>query len=199
MPPRKYKSYRKRRTRKRRVPRPITNIDTHYFKRTASLTPLVATSTFDEITFALNALPNDSEFSALFDMYMITKIVLQFMPEQNVSDVANVGGARIPTLRCVTDRDGGGATNFQALGEMSHTDLYLNKPRTYTISGPAIQTELYRSVSTTAYSAKSYVWIDMGYVDVPHYSWKYAIYNTPPPNWTCPIFATYYFKCKGVR
>lgn len=201
MPPRNRNRYRnkRRRPRKQRVPRKLVNLGTHYFRRTATLTPLTAASTNAEIVFKFIDIPNETEFTNLFDQYMITKIVLKFMPEQNVSDVTNGIGARVPTIRCASDPDGGSGTSFEALGEMKHVDLYLNRPRTYTIYNPSVATSVYESAIATAYGPKKKRWIDLSYVEVPHYSWKYALYNTPTTNWTCPIFATYYFKCKGVR
>lgn len=212
--------YRKRRYRKRRskrsygyyrrfkrggevrlARRTISNLGTHYFKRTVAGTTLtnlypIAGTGIQEV-FKLSDLPNVSEFSNLFDQFTITKIVYKFYPISNSADAGTTN--LIPTLRIGCDPDGGSDTTATELAQRKHKDIYLDRNKTFTVHNPSILRELYRSATTSTYEPKRGAWVDMSTTDVPFYSanfdWVYPVINSPE----IKVEQTYYFKCKGVR
>lgn len=177
------------------------NIGTHYFKRTVSGTTLThlypVNGTGVQVTFKLSDLPNYTDFTGLFDQYMITKVVMNMFPASNVADSGTTN--QIATLRVCSDPDGGPDTAETELAQKPHKDIYLNRNRSYVIRDLSILKEIYRSPTTTTYEPKKNTWIDMATADVPHYSlcmdWVYNPVTDP----SIKVEYTYYFKCKGVR
>lgn len=56
--------------------------------------------------FRLSYLPNNAEFSALFDAYKIWKVEVQFIPKYNSSDFSSGGvGFGLPTMYVTEDRN----------------------------------------------------------------------------------------------
>jgi hypothetical protein len=56
--------------------------------------------------FKLNYLPQSGEFTALFDVYKIWKVDIQFIPKYNSSDFSTGGaGFGLPTMYVVEDRN----------------------------------------------------------------------------------------------
>lgn len=181
--------------------RVIGNLGIHYFKRTTAGTTLTHTypvaGTGIQEVFKLSDCPNVTEFSNLFDQYMITKIVMKLYPASNVAHSGTTN--QIATLRVGCDPDGGSDTANTELAQRKHTDLYLDRNRSFVIYNPSILKEVYRSVSTTTYEPKTKCWVDMATTDVPHYSLNFDWVYNPVTDPSVKVEYTYYFKCKGVR
>lgn len=195
---RRYGMY--RRFMRQGVPRDI-HIGIHYFKRSYDVDPITYTTTNQELTMALSLVPNVTEFSTLFDHYMILGCLYTFTPMQNIGEANTTTTTVVPRVRIHIDRDGGGPYSPSQLLERPHKDLWMNKQRKVFVRAPAVQGELYRSVTSTGYSPKKFQWIDMATTDIPHYSLCYSLVDSMVayPGWTVEIKATLYFKCKGVR
>lgn len=67
---------------------------------------VTATNFASAYDFQLNYLPNSAEYSALFDIYKIWKVEVQFHPKYNTSDFATGGaGFGLPTMYIAEDRN----------------------------------------------------------------------------------------------
>lgn len=157
--------------------------------------------------FRLEDLPENSEFSALFDAYRITKVDLTFIPSGNVSDIGNTYADasqlpnQIPTLYIAPDYDNAPASpdarNLLERGNMKM--LYLDKPRTFSVV-PKVSTNVYNGATGVGYAeAKPKQWIDCAYPGVDHNGVVWFLNNTSvPKGWRCDIFAKFHLEFKQV-
>lgn len=152
-------------------------------------------------SFALNALPNVSEFANLFDQYKITHVQLRF--HLNVDPSAQAAGSAVyPKLYYATDFDDANApASFDDLRQHARLQVRVmnpNRPIVVNIK-PAVTTLVYRGPTTSSYVPKWRQFIDMAQTDVPHYGLKWAIDNLTNTNYSVKIEGRMWFTCKDVR
>lgn len=155
-----------------------------------------------------------TEFSAMFDQYMIRKVDVVFKMHSNpfVNTQVDTGSTgqlstiSFPTLYLVNDPDDSTPLSLNEFKQRPATKRMILKPNSFIrwSCRPAILTQLYRTSTTTGYAPKRYQWIDVSNVDVPHYSTKWGIdYDaaTLPSNQTVTVNVElkFHFSCKGVR
>lgn len=162
--------------------------------------------------FSISDLPNVTEFSSLFDSYMITGVLLQIKMitnpdatwQQNTSGTANAN-ITFPTIWYVADHDDSDTITLAQIKEFEkvrHKVLYPNRELNIMLR-PTTLTQLYRTAATTSY-ANNYkrTWLDMAQTDTPHYGIK-TVFDfegvSPNVSYTFKINAKFYFKCKSVR
>lgn len=170
------------------------------------------TSSEFSLSFPFKSIPNYSEFTTLFDSYMITGVLLQFKlvnnPDSNraTNDTVSAQGANIyPTIWYSADHDDSLTTSLSALKEyerVRHRVLYPNRELNIMLR-PTILLQTYRSTLTTGYQqTRRSTWLDMAQVDIPHYGFKCAIDFegvSPIVSNMIKLNAKFYFKCKQVR
>lgn len=185
----------------------------HSFTRVAYLQNYITTPGAGgggAISFQLNQLPSSTDFTSLFDQYMIEKVVLQLVP--SVTEIPqDAGGAALPAasagysgmLHTVLDFDDNtsptGSTELMEYDNVKSTRW--NEVHTRVLT-PAVAREMYRSAATTGYGQATHQWIDAAYPDVPHYGVKFWVDGfstavTPSINFHARI--KYYLKMKNVR
>jgi len=195
-----------RRLRRRmRIRRPLRkSLNTYHFKRTIAGTPLTCNTTaqFGSYSFQFSQLTNATEFSNLFDMYRINKIVIKFVPNHNSSEV---GATKfIPNFHSVLDfNDGFAPTALTQLYEYQSwrmTRGYASHTRAFI---PAV---LYATQDGTLpgsgspASMKLKQWVSTSETDVYFYGLKWGIEAANAAadvSWT--PFITYYYSCKSVK
>lgn len=155
-------------------------------------------------TFQLSDLDNYTSLSGVFDLYRINAVVLKMWPITNmyVTPSNGVPSANIPTIQWATDYTDATAPGTPAvLSRFAnlHTAQW-NKPISIKFR-PAIVSEIYRSVSSTAYTPKWKQWIDHQYPTVPHYGIKGAITGLASSVQTAyfKYYVTYYLSLKGSK
>lgn len=159
--------------------------------------------------FDIANLPNLSEFTGLFDSYKIRKVVVKFIPFNNVavtqtSTMTNFA----PIMHYYIDHDdhSPSAASEAGINEMHQRNNYKTcrmfgtktiviKPRaTNTIAGGA---------SATASEVSRNTWLDCGSTGIHHYGLKFllegAASTATASNWSCRVETTYYLAFKGVR
>lgn len=193
----------------------------HSFRRMATSTNLDLSGTeFDSAEeFSLSRTTGAAEFSALYDRYMITTVVVKFRivnnpnsanaHNTNIAYGSNTGSNStnwFPRLFVCPDYDDSSAESLTQLRERAKTKMYILKPNRYIKIAikPAIAGQVYRTAASTGYAPKWNTWLDMNQNDVPHYGLKYVVDTSGfDPADTQPfrleIERTYYFKCKDVR
>jgi len=169
------------------------------------------------IYFTLNDIPNVSEFTTLFDQYMITGVMLQikmvpvpdatYMPvSAGTSNYANF----YPTLWYAPDHDDNANVTLAGLKEFEkvrHKVIHPNREINIMLRPTTLQ-QLYRSSTTTGYACNyKRSWLDIAQADIPHYGVKLAFdmegmttsSTFADAQFMFKVNAKYYFKCKNVR
>lgn len=208
------RNYRRRTLRKRRpmrrtrrmIRRPLTkSLRVHHFKRTFTLAPIGTSSTapaFAGYLFNFNQLPNFNEFTRLYDVYRINKILVRFVPNHNSSDVAPTGSSQISNFHSVLDyNDATAPTSLNELYEYANWKMS---------RGTSIHQRLWRpatldSVDTGSSAVSSANpqwkrWINTANANVNHYGLKVGIEQSVSANDTTWVpYVSVYFSCKSVK
>lgn len=213
-----YKRFKRRRTyirRKKRVYRKKSSLrvtrrvnvnkDVHFFKRSFFSGTINGSAThnpyLEGLYFTFSQLPNVSEFSSLFDRYMITHAKVYYHLKIDPS-AQTASTATFPKMYIVKDYDDSAVpASLNALRE--HSKCYYkvmtpNRPVVINIK-PAILDTLYRSAVSSSYSPKWRQWVDMANTDVPHYGWKIGIDDLTNTNYKVECEVKLWFACKDTR
>lgn len=182
----------------------------HHFTRMVQFTLTGAAAVnplFGVATYALNALPNYAEFTALFDQYRINFVKLTWQlnqaPEAQAVTGANPVGALYPRLYTFNDfTDVTTPTSLDEFRERQKTRMQMLSPRRpiVTTVRPAVEMEAYKTLGGVAVNAPKWkVWLPQESPDVQHLSTKYAIENFTNTSYTITLTAKYYLSCKNVK
>lgn len=179
----------------------------------------VITSTINNTTsefsmqFAFSSLPRVTEFTQLFDAYMITKVLVQIKMISNpdasniVNNTTNVNVNNFyPTIWYSPDYDDANTVSLPDIKEFErvrHKVLCPNRPVNIVLR-PRPITQVYRTAVSTGYQVHTKpVWLDCGQADIPHYGLKSVIdfegVTTLTNSFTFKVNCKYYFKCKSAR
>lgn len=193
------------RSRKLAISRINTSGDVHFFKRHFEQAYLVGSAVYNPwlagVVFQIAQIPNVSEFSNLFDRYMITHIKLKWYLTIDPS-AQTAATASYPRLFWVPDYDD--STTPASINEIREharcrdAVLHPNRPIIMNIK-PAVLQEVYRGAVTTTYAPKWRTWLDMAVTDCPHYGLKAAIDDFTNLNYKLRIEGVMYFRCKDTR
>lgn len=155
-------------------------------------------------TFKLNDLQNSTEFTSLFDQYMIVGIQYRFRiqrdPSVNSSTAVSNQGI-FPRVFWVHDHDDSSAPGSQQdlyqYPRMRELQFTANKDTTrWMYLKPAVATQIYGPVNV-GYNAKWRTWLDCGYPGTPHYGIKLA-YNNLNSGMQLYMDCKYILKFKSV-
>jgi len=185
----------------------------HSFKRWSSrvVNTITATDQTYSRSFTFSDIINNTEFDALYDRYMITKIVMEIQlvnPANGLIANSNVNSKSnfYPRMWYVRDYDDSTAETLDELKQRSVAKSFVLTPnKIFKIAlRPAILAQTYRTALTTGYAPKWNQWVDMAMKDVPHYGLKWVMdtHNLNPDDADFFQYDTtfcFYFKCKDVR
>lgn len=167
------------------------------------------------IEFKLSDVPNQSEFSNLFDQYIITGVMFQiklttnpdanYIPSQSTNGACNF----YPTIWYVPDHDDSGTVTLPQIKEFEkvrHKVLYPNRETNIMLRPTTLQ-QIYNTATTAGYAVnRNREFLDMATPNIPHYGLKFVIDfegvtmpSTTDQRYNFKINAKYFFKCKGVR
>lgn len=214
---RRRKITRRRLTRRKRVSRVSRSLNVHSFRRWAGQAAYNFASPNVELdvthNFQIGNIVNPTEFSSLYDRYMITGVLVRIRlinnPDAaqfpNLTTGGNPGNI-YPRLWYCPDYDDNATETVSELKERSRTKMRVMHPdRDIKIFvRPAVNAQLYRTAVTTGYSPKWKQWVDFAQTDVPHYGLKWAaeIAGFSPVAsypYSFTVNFCYYFKCKDTR
>lgn len=165
--------------------------------------------------FTLAGIPNNTEFTNLFDSYQIRKVVVKMYPLNNSASTVEAGApngnpAVSGFAHLIHDYDDATMPTATEAGVNELRQFPNYKIRRLVGNGfkmvikPRFATAAYRSGVTWGYSqGKRDAWLDIATPDVPHYGIK-GIFEIVNPNAMASVTwirveTTYYFKVKGVR
>jgi len=165
--------------------------------------------------FQLRDIPNVTEFTSLFDSYMLTGVMLQFKlidnPDAAYPTNGELGSAVIsktnfyPTIWYVPDHDDNNNVPLASIKEFErvrHKVLYPNR-ETNIMLRPTTLGQIFLTSTTSALTEnRRRSWLDMATTNIPHYGFKSVIdFEGLPPvgSYRIKVNAKYYFTCKNVR
>jgi len=163
--------------------------------------------------FQLRDIPNVTEFTSLFDSYMLTGVMLQFKLMDNPDATWQIGGTAgtsnpigfYPTIWYTSDHDDNNNVpigNIKEFERVRHKVLYPNR-ETNIMLRPTTLTQLFLTSTTSALAEnRKRQWLDMATTSIPHYGFKSVIDFeglAPAGNYRIKVNAKYFFKCKSVR
>lgn len=201
------KPYRKRNFKRTTAVARRTNVrkDIHFFKRSYNFGGLTGNAAYSPYlagnTTSLSLLPNATEFSALFDRYMITHWQLKFYLKIDPS-AQSAASASYPRMWWVADYDDSIAPvsldDIRQHGKVKNAVLLPNRPLVINIK-PAVLSLLYQSALTNQYCPKWRTWVDCAQLSTAHYGLKYGIDDFTNTNYTLNVESTLWFACKDTR
>lgn len=122
--------------------------------------------------FQLNQLPNYQEFTALFDMYRINKVVVRLIPTATQVLVnSDANSEECPLAYAAIDyNDATSPADANEIKQYGNCRVWaLNKYQTFVFC-PRTASPVYRDGATNAYLMNpKKLFIDCNYADVPHY------------------------------
>jgi len=170
------------------------------------------------VTVAFTDLVQASDFTNLFDMYRISKVIVTFqlVTNPNSASPLNIAAASattyynnptnwFPKLWYITDYDGGADETIPTIKERQGVRCRILKPNsTIRIAfTPKCRTLTYSTSTSTGYAPKN-IKIDMSDINVEHFGLKYVMdANQQNPDDDYPfrmvIERKLVFTCYGVR
>lgn len=191
------------------VPR---GVPPHSFKRFVQIGAignlLNSAETMFAYTFSLDQLPNYTEFTSLYDQYMITKVVVKFYHIRDPSQVTNLApGGAVSGGVLLTAIDHDDSTPASSGNEMRQysTCHVTNFGKDHTrVQVPCVLRQLYETAVTTAYTPSYRQWISTNDPGCQHFGLKIGLIlndgATAPANAVqYRVEAVYYIKCKSVK
>lgn len=176
----------------------------HSYKRRYYVGGLV-TSTLGEATlgmsFRLDSLPNYAEFTALYDQYKITGVLLNVTWRSttlSAIESANTSQTGVPWMLHWVDRDDDSTPTYAAAQEVSRVRRYTfdtGKRNCRIFFRPNTLSATYVSAVSTGYSSDFNRWVDVGNTDVKFYGYKLAIHAPWAGTGSAPA---YYFDVEAV-
>lgn len=202
-----FKRYRKKNLKKRRTYRRKTRLKrnvkaprSHVFQRSVLLTQILsqaAIETFGAFRFKMDDLNAYTEFTALFDEYMLLKVQLTFLPLK--VEYNNSSSLSISTFTYVTDRDDSNTpASINELMQYANVRNRSGSKQFRVTIYPRFSTMIYNG-ATSAYTSKR-GFIDAAYPEVPHYGFKYALgASVSAQAFGYNVWAKYTLLCRAVR
>lgn len=142
-----------------------------------------------------NQLAGVSDFTSLYDQYMIKKIVVKIIPRATENAITpGASSTDLQTIHSVIDYD-----DSAAPGGINELVQYQSYKAT---RGNNVHTRVFvPRIALTTDNTKKYQWIDLTNTAVPHFGMKTWISNPTSPATTVSydMLVTYYFSCKDVR
>jgi len=169
----------------------------------------------ENLVYTFDQLVGYTEFSALFETYRITKIVVTFQLINNPNATWDLNATHIsgtnngtnwfPKLWYTVDRDGGPDETLTSMKERQGVRCAILQPnKTIRVAfQPCCRTLTYKTATTEGYAPRN-IKLDMADVNVPHYGLLYLIdTNGVDPDDTYPFKVAMetqmFFSCAGVR
>lgn len=211
-------NYASKRAVARRAPtfRRRVSLDYHAFSRYQESFDITTTAVSEgkNFWFSLTDVINYNEFTAMFDMYKIHKIVfkMQLVTNPDAATLTNSQNTSIgnslnwyPKLWYIRDYDSGATETLSTIKERVGAKFFIMRPNKEVsiVLKPMVAVQTYKTLASAGYGAKR-MWVDCSDADVPHYGLKTVIdsLGIDPVDTTgfkirCDV--KFYLGFKGVR
>lgn len=171
------------------------------FKRTfqaSAITSTAGAAVAGGYTFALNSLPNYTEFTAMFDVYRLKAVKIEFSAPAN--SVGMSATSEIPQLWTAIDRnDATAPANVNELFQydtLKHSPITRKHVRYFRVNSLGYITG--QSVGTVG-EINWNKWIPTSEPAINHYGLKYLVDGNGSVNQPIQVYATFYFQCKSLK
>lgn len=191
------------------------SINTHRYKRTYGSGPIQTSGTTGQFLagyyFTLDALPNYTELTALYDSYRIDYIVFRLSCRTNNADLNTMttnDDTSLPIVYTVIDRDDSvNPASIDELREYSKCKIHYigekNKRTIYIKWKPNNLQQLYLSAVATGYAPVFGQYLDCANPNIPYYGLKLGIdakgSGVARTTYVFDVEQTLYFTMKDVR
>jgi len=203
-----------------RAPKRKVSLNAHSYSRYSSAVTLDVTATTlqDERQFKFEDILSYSEFTALYDSYKMTKVVMMIQLISNPDsayplNTSSTGFLTNPTnwyprWWYIKDYDGGGADSLATIKERQGVKCFVLRPNKIhrIVIRPKVLIQTYAGATSTGYlqSQSKSLFIDMANTAVPHYGLNSVIDcmgQDPSDSYPFKIRVEfkYFFTCKDVR
>lgn len=183
------------------TPRTLSSSTTYPVRSLLLFNSITSGAAFSDglVSFSLGALPNASEYTALFDHYKVNKVVVRFEPTANQVNPSTPCDARLLTA---VDFDGG-ATGLSYAAFTSYETVQVTPllhRKSITIQ-PRAETATIDSGSTNvnAVVAPANTWFDCSNTNVNFYGVRYAMTATALLNVRYDIWVEVFLTFKTSR
>lgn len=190
----------------RRIPR-IANY-THTFKRSVVVANWQSNGVSNQnhvLAFRMNQIPNLSEFTNLFDVCKVKKVVYTIEPCFNINSLSSANAYSLKKIRYVHDYDDE--------TPLASEDAYLEYGNCRSVSCnktvriplyPKIAQQVFNTGLLSSYAQKKPMWLDFeigGGANVPHYGIKIQqpYLGNPADALEFRVLATVTFMCRQQR
>ena len=161
-------------------------------------------------TFTLADLPASTEFSTMFDQFLLVGVGFHFFPVVNVSRGGATTDLGISRMISVIDRTDSSPATIDTLRQYSSSRWrYLDKDQRFYVPYPRTAGQAFRTSLTTGYTMNKPMYIPTidavsGASSLPHYGVKACFKADNPTAATQPELhihweLTYYVKCRKSR
>lgn len=193
----------RRQAKKQRImrPRPVAS-QVHAFKRSANILAVTGAAGYapycNSFAFQLANLPNNTDFTNLFDSYMLSHVQLKFYLSVDPSAQTAATAYQPRMFYCRDHNDATAPATINELrerGDCQTRVLTVSRPVTINIK-PSVLGEALRTGGLITYIPKYKQWLPTANNDVPHYGLKFAIDDLTNTNYKVNVEATYWLRCK---
>jgi len=161
----------------------------HEFTRYSEASTTTTSNVSEPLTYSfdLSQVINYSEFTTLFDQYMIKAVDFKIQMISNPDAVWDTNNSTtgttvqnqtnwFPKFWYIRDYDGGGADSLSQIKERTGAKFFVMRPnKEYTIRlRPRVLVQTYKTLTTTGYAPKR-LFIDCADYSVPHYGMNAVI------------------------
>lgn len=192
---RRKRPYRRRTVRRRAVPRPR-----YLFKRKVQFAPIVlqpnTVAQTGLLSFKLNDVPQYTDFTNLFDQYLIRKVRVDFKCTAN-DFTASFVNTEIPQLLTVIDKNT--ILPLTGIDELLAFQNCRQNPCNTNFSRTLIPKYLFSGLGGLQYQVNNTFQPTASYL-LQHYGlqWGCASFDNPDPV-EVQVYVTYWIECKTVR
>lgn len=201
--PAKSRPRKRRATMARSMPRPVTR-QVHKFVRMYQALDLAGNVVHapyqGALTTTLGQVANSSEFTNLYDQYMITYVKYFFYLEVDPS-AQSAATAIYPKLYTARDQDDSVILSQNEMRERGNLKIYVLNPNRPVAIGykPNVLTTQFFNGVTAGYTPVWSQWLDANNASVPHYGLKVNIDNFTNTNYRLRIEAKVWLAMRNSR
>lgn len=174
----------------------------HYFKRSIYLQSAIVASganNFFAASYALNGLPNYTEFTALYDQYKITGVKLKFVPRGNSSDLTTSNNIT-SLITCIDTDDSVVPTSIDQLTQYQSMKMCRSTQSMTRYWKPKFNVGAINTVALgLAGKQNTTGWLDCTSDSVQHFGIKGCLTSFAGATIVYDILVTQYLAFKNVR
>lgn len=153
-------------------------------------------------SYSLNALPNASEFTSLFDQYRIAGVKTRFLPRGNSSELTGASGGNISSIASVIDYDDGTAPTggISQISQYQSFKLTRSDQQHTRYFKPRLNVAAINSVAGgTQNKLNMRGWLDCDVSTTEHYGLKVVVPAPPSGSVVYDVIVTMYVLFRNVR